>query len=223
MNIETRQLVSGAAGAKGIVVLIDVLRACTTVPILFHNGATEIVPVETPEEAVPYEKQGYIPVGEAEHGFDHQVFHHNNSPTEVLPVNFSGKKIVLRSNNTTPAIYLAKDASDIVLGSFVNVGAIVKYIRDHHLDVVSLVALGRLGGPGIEDDLCARVITHELRGEAYDYDAIVREVIDCPTAVLVRDKLNRPDDVTMAVALDSYPIVPRVIRNEDQLLIRAVS
>ena len=99
MNIETRYLVEGSKEAEGLVVIIDVLRACTTIPILFKQGARKIIPVLTPEDALEYGKLGYVLVGEGEHGHKHDAFHHINSPSEVYKENFSGKDIVLRSNN----------------------------------------------------------------------------------------------------------------------------
>lgn len=220
MNIETHSIEPGKA--KGIVVIIDVLRACTTLPILFKQGMREVVPVVEIEEAEEFRKHGYVLIGEGDHGSQHDIFHYNNSPTDVLGVDFTGKSGVLRSNNATRAIHLAEQATDIIMGSFLNIRAIVDYINAHHLQEVTLVALGRLNTVGIEDELCAQVIDHELRGESYDFDAIAEDVRTSPTAELVRGKLARPQDVEIAVQLNAYPCVPRVITENGRKIIRVV-
>lgn len=112
----------------------------------------------TPEDAAKYEKLGYVLVGEGEHGNKHDAFHHINSPSEVYIEDFSGKQIVIRSNNATQAILNADKADDILLASFVNLEAIAGYIKKQNASRVSLIALGRLGERGLEDDLCAEAI-----------------------------------------------------------------
>ena len=197
------------------------LRACTTVPVLFSQGASEIIPVITPEDAAEYERHGHILVGEGEDGSVHDSFHYNNSPSEIYDVDFTDKTIVLRSNNATRAILNAKKASEIVLASFVNLDAVVNYIRNHHIEDVTLVPLGRLGGKGLEDELCAEAIKKKLEGLAYDFEVYRKRVYDCDCAVLVRDILKKPEDVEFALKLNSYPIVPKVYSLENHKVIRA--
>ena len=221
MKIKIHSLIEGSREAEGIVVIIDVLRACTTIPILFSQGANEIIPVITPEEATEYEKHGYILVGEGEHGSVHDSFHYNNSPSEIYTVDFTDKTIVIRSNNATKAILNAKKASEIVLASFVNLDAVVNYIRNHHIEDVTLVPLGRMGEKGLEDELCAEAIKDKLEGLAYDFEEYRKRVYGCDCAVLVRETLKKPEDVEFALKLNSYPIVPKVYSRESHKVIRA--
>lgn len=208
--------------ATGIVVIIDVLRACTTVPILFQQGAKEIIPVKTTQEASNYEEYGHILIGEGEHGSVHDSFHYNNSPSEICNVDFSGKTLVLRSNNATQAILNAEKADEIVLASFVNMDAVAMYILNHNLKDVTLVPLGRLGEKGLEDELCAEAIKCELEGKAYDFDEMRDQIVDCECAVLVRDTLGRPDDVTIALMRNSYPVVAKVHSENNLKVLRPV-
>jgi 2-phosphosulfolactate phosphatase len=222
MSVEIRSLVDGANEAEGLVVVIDVLRACTTIEHLFANGMTEIIPVKEPEDALPYKALGYILIGEGDHGSQHDIFDFNNSPTDVLNEDFSGKKGVLRSNNCTQAILNAEKASEIILASFLNIKAVVNYIKNHHIDQVTILALGRLGGKGIEDELCAQVIKAELEGISYDFEAIKDEIKNCPTAILVRETLERPQDVELALMLNAFDIVPRVENENGIKVIRQI-
>jgi len=126
MDIKIKSLQDGARSAHGTAVIIDVFRACTTIPILLYNGAEEIIPVSTVEEAETYKSHGYILIGEVEHGHEHDIFDYNNSPSQVYKTDFTGKKIVFRSNNAAQAILNAKKADDIILASFVNLGSLRK-------------------------------------------------------------------------------------------------
>lgn len=222
MNIKIHSLVDGSKNATGIVVIIDVLRACTTIPVLLKQGITEIIPVKSLEDAESYKDKDFVLIGEGEHGSVHDIFDYNNSPSEVLNKDFSGKNAVLRSNNATQAIHFAEHASDVVLASFLNISAIVGYIKGHHLDEVTIVPLGRLGNKGIEDELCAEVIQCELEGKSYDFDSMRQEIRECETAVLVRETLQRPEDVEIALQLNSYNIVPRVFNEDNTKVIRQV-
>lgn len=221
MDIKIQRLVEGAKSSKGLVVIIDVLRACTTIPILLKQGAKEIIPVSSIEKAATYKQKGYILIGEAEHGHSHEVFDYNNSPSEISDKDFKNKKIVLRSNNATQAILSAKDADDIVLSSFVNVKAVVDYIKNRRLKVVTLLTSGRLGQKSIEDDLCAQVIKNELEGKSYNFDEIKQKIYHSPTAILVQQTLHRPKDVDIALMLNAYNILPRVHTRAGRKVIKA--
>ena len=210
MEIKIFSTIEGAKNAIGLAVIIDVLRACTTIPVLFDKGAVEIIPVRTLDEALAYEKKGFVLVGEGEHGQAHDAFHHINSPSEVVNEDFTGKRIVLRSNNATKAIMDAAKSEDTVLASFVNLNAVVDYIRKNKPKVVSLVALGRLGERGLEDDECAGAIKSILENKPYDFEDMKKRVSVCDCAVLVRETLGKPKDVDMGLEVNSYPIVPRV-------------
>lgn len=220
MDIKILSLVNSSKSAKGLVVIIDVLRACTTIPILLKQGAKEIIPVSSIEEAAAYKQKGYVLIGEGEHGHSHEVFDYNNSPSEILGKDFKDKKVVLRSNNATQAILSIKEADDIVLASFVNIKAIVNYIKNHHLNTITLLTLGRLGQKSIEDDLCAEVIKNELEGKSYNFDEIREKIYHSPTAILVRETLHRPKDVDTALMLNAFSVLPRVFTEDDHKVIK---
>lgn len=208
--------------ATGLTAIIDVIRACTTVPILFKQGATEIVPVRTAEDAEEYAKRGYLPIGEGRSGRERKIFKHNNSPSEVSKVDFSGKKIVFRTNNATQAILNAKKATDIILASFVNLDSVVDYIKEKKTDDITIVPLGRLGHKGPEDEFCAQAIYLQLRGEPYDFEDMKDKIREDKFAIYVSKELKRPKDVDMALKLNSYPVIPRVYTVKGEKVLKAV-
>ncbi len=218
MLIKIQSLIEGSKNATGIVVIIDVLRACTTIPILLKNNADHIIPVTTPKDAKQYESRGYVLIGEGEHGHVHDSFHYNNSPGEVYDKDFTGKKIVIRTNNATRAILNANEASDIILASFVNLDACKEYIKNHHIDHVTLVPLGRLGKKGLEDELCAIALKSALESKTYDFPGMKKKIYNCECAVLVRNTLKKPEDVELSLKLNSYPVVPKVYTNTHKVI-----
>ncbi|MFV1917523.1 MAG: 2-phosphosulfolactate phosphatase [Patescibacteria group bacterium] len=208
--------------ATGLTVVIDVIRACTTMPILFKNGAVEIIPVRTAEEAEEYAEKGYLPIGEGKAGRERKVFKYNNSPSEVYKKDFSGKKIVFRSNNATQAILNADKATDIILAAFVNIDAVVDYIKKKNTDDITIVPLGRLGHKGPEDEFCAQAIHLQLRGEPYDFEDMKDKINKNKFAKYIKEKLKRPKDISMALELNSYPIIPRVYTRKGKKILKPV-
>ena len=223
MNIKIHNLKDNLKEIKGIVVIIDVFRACTTIPILFSQGAIEIIPVRTAEETKEYMPKRYVLIGEGEYGSVNNVFDYNNSPSEIYDKDFSGKKIVLRTNNATQAIFNSNQASDIILASFVNLGAVVQYIYSCRVKNITLVPLGRMGEKGLEDELCAKAIKYELEEKYYNFEDMRRRIYKCKCAVLVRNILKRPKDVEMGLKLNSYPIVPKVYFENNHKIIKFVN
>ncbi|MBU1118617.1 2-phosphosulfolactate phosphatase [Patescibacteria group bacterium] len=223
MNIKKHSTAKGSQRATGIVVIIDVLRACTTIPILLKNGADTIIPVKTIDDAQKYLNRGYVLIGEGKNGCIHDSFHYCNSPSEIHSIDFTEKNLVIRSNNATQAILNIEKATDIILASFVNLEAIVTYINDHYAKDVALVPLGRLNQEGLEDELCAEAIKLRLENTFFDFEKMKKEINDCPCAKLVRDTLDKPEDVAFALELNSYPIVPKVYTEDGQKVIKNAS
>ncbi|MBP9686290.1 MAG: 2-phosphosulfolactate phosphatase [Candidatus Doudnabacteria bacterium] len=222
MDIKILQGIKAAESAAGVVVIIDVLRACTTIPILLQQGVKSIIPVETLEEVSKYSRADYLLIGEVEDGKQDTLFHYNNSPSEVLGKSMNGADVILRSNNATQAIAKARNADEVLLASFLNAQAVAHYIRERNPAVVSLVALGRKGEPGLEDDLCAEVLQAEVLGLPYDFSAMEPRIQACDCAVLVRETLGKPQDVTMALELNTSSIVPKVIRENEGFVIISI-
>ncbi len=222
MSLKIKSLQDGARSAQGTVVIVDVFRACTTIPILLYNGAEEIISVSTVEEAETYKSGGYILIGEGEHGHEHDIFDYNNSPSQVYKTDFTGKKIVFRSNNATQAILNTKRAEDIILASFVNLDACARYLKNQHPKDITLVPLGRLGKKSIEDEQCAEALRCILEDKKYNFSDMKDELKNSETAVLVREILKKPQDIEISLTLDSYPVVPKVYCGDNKRLIRKV-
>lgn len=175
MNIKILELVSGAQQATGLTVIIDVFRAFSTACYVFNNGAKRIIPIGNIDSAYDIKRNNpnYVLIGERK-GIKPPNFDHGNSPTQIEHVSFTNMIVVQTTSAGTQGIDQAKNASEIITGSFLNAGAIVRYIVSQNPKTVSLVAMGSAGiHIADEDTLCAKYIKNELEGKVNDFKHIV--------------------------------------------------
>ena len=107
-----------------ICVVIDILRATTSICTAVNNGAKAIIPVKTIEEAKEYKDKGFLVAGERiENTFPFADW--GNSALEFTRQRVEGNEIVHSTTNGTVAIALAKESnpSKIVIGAFSNLSA----------------------------------------------------------------------------------------------------
>jgi len=166
MEIKTYQFISGAKKAEGLTVIIDVFRAYTTAAYLFAAGAEEIYVVAEIKKAESLSRKLNNPVliGERK-GIKIKGFDYNNSPYFISQHDFRGAQAVLSTSAGTKGIINAKNAEQILTGSFVNISATANYILERNPDVVSLVAMGNNGVTEAEEDiLYAEMLKNKLNG-----------------------------------------------------------
>jgi len=114
------------------VVVIDVLRATTTIVTALANGAKAVVPAASSEEAVRLtanlEKNGILLAGERK-SLKIEGFQLGNSPREMTPEVVAGKTIFLSTTNGTPALVAAQDGAPVLVGGAVNFTALAERAR----------------------------------------------------------------------------------------------
>ena len=114
------------------VVVIDVLRATTTIVTALANGAKAVVPAATSEEAVRLtanlEKNGILLAGERK-SLKIAGFQLGNSPREMTPEVVAGKTIFLSTTNGTPALVAAQAGAPVLVGGAVNFTALAERAR----------------------------------------------------------------------------------------------
>ncbi len=178
MEIRILQLLDGAKDANGLTVIIDVFRAFSTACYAFGCGALKIFPIGDIRVAYEIKRKNpdYVLVGERNEqkpaGFDF-----GNSPSQLLTARLEGKTIVHTTSSGTQGIANAKNADEIITGSFVNAGAIVKYIQQKQPKTVSLVCMGyACEYPTDEDTFCAEWIKNELENKSNNFDKMVETI-----------------------------------------------
>jgi len=201
--------VTGARGARGTVVVIDVLRAFTTAAYAFASGARTIELVATPEEGLARKRAdpALLLVGEVG-GRPIPGFDHGNSPERMAELDLTGRTVVLRSSSGVQgALSAAPTAEHVLLGSLVTASATAGAARALGRDVV-LVAMGSPDGPdGPEDEACAVLLEALLRGDPPDLERVVRDVRASPAGRQALDPAIdwiTPGDLERALAVDRF-------------------
>jgi len=146
--------------ADSIVVIIDILRATSAICTAFANGAASIIPVATVSEAMEYKRKGYLVAAERD-GYVLDFADFGNSPFNFTTAKVAGKTIVYSTTNGTGLINLASSAGYIIIGSFLNISSLVKWISGREKDVVVLCA-GWKNRFNLEDTICAGAIAARL-------------------------------------------------------------
>lgn len=147
-------------GKFDIVIVIDVLRATSAICSAFHNGVKAVIPVETLDEALEYQKKGFL-VGAERNGEIVENFDFGNSPYSYMKPELKGKEVVLSTTNGTRAINIAKDADEVLIGSLLNLNALTEYLLTQNKNVLCLCS-GWKDHFNLEDTICAGAIAEEL-------------------------------------------------------------
>jgi 2-phosphosulfolactate phosphatase len=145
-----------------IVVVIDVLRATSAICAAFDNGIQSIIPVPTVEEAWAYKQKGYL-AGAERKGQIVEGFDFGNSPFSYMREDFKGKDVVLTTTNGTKSLDVAKDAEIVVVGAFLNLEALCKWLEKQDKNVLCLCS-GWQDKFNLEDTICAGAICQYLIG-----------------------------------------------------------
>ena len=146
--------------AGSIVIVIDILRASSAICTAFANGARAIIPVAGADEAKEYKEKGYLVAAERD-GFVLDFADFGNSPFNFTPDRVEGKTIVYSTTNGTGIINLASSAYMIAVGSFLNIGALLRWITDQDKDVM-LFCAGWKNRFNLEDTIYAGAVAYRL-------------------------------------------------------------
>jgi len=110
------------------------------------------------------------------------------SPADIQAVDFAGKTVIQTTSAGTQGFANAKDADELISGSFVNAEAIVSYIKKKAPGTVSLVCMGTWAvAPNAEDTACAEYIAARLNDQKVDKKEIYRRLKDSKTARIFFD------------------------------------
>lgn len=156
--------------ADRIVVVTDILRATSAICAAFHNGVKAIIPVATIEEARQFRQMGYMAAAER-NGIVQEGFEFGNSPFSYMTESVKGQTIALTTTNGTQAVDIAREASKVVIGSFLNLSAVANWILQQNENVTVLCS-GWKNRFNLEDTLFAGALVEKLLGEieSTDYD-----------------------------------------------------
>jgi 2-phosphosulfolactate phosphatase len=174
MQIEFVDYVAGARNARGVAVIIDVLRAASVACCAVAMGAERVIPVAAVEEALELKRANpeFLAIGER-HGRKLPGFDCGNSPSELERLDLRGKTVVHTTHAGTQGLVNAQSAEVVLFGALVNAGAICRYVSALAPQRVSLVRMGVEARERSEaDDVCAELMEARLSGKPFDEKSI---------------------------------------------------
>ncbi|MBN2214798.1 MAG: 2-phosphosulfolactate phosphatase [Bacteroidales bacterium] len=223
MDIEILHLVEGAKKARGMTVIIDVFRAFSLACYMFDQGAEMIIPVGDIQTAyrLKAENPGYILVGERNNikppGFDF-----GNSPHQVRNFNFGGRTVVHTTSAGTQGIVNAVFSDEVLTGSFVNAGAITRYIRKKNPRQVTLVCMGYSANHPVEEDsFCAQYIKDSLEDRKTDFSQMVNEIKNTSGKRFFTEDMQEhcpSEDFYLCLALNRFDFILKAQKRTDGLI-----
>jgi 2-phosphosulfolactate phosphatase len=143
-----------------VVVVIDVLRATSVMVQAISEGASEIIPLATVEEAFRMAKafpRGFVLLGGERESKEIPGFDLGNSPREYIAERVKGKKLILTTTNGTKAFHEVSSAKEILAGSFLNIGATAQRCIESDRDLY-IFPSGDKGNFSLEDTLCGGML-----------------------------------------------------------------
>lgn len=146
------------------VVVIDTLRATSTMIVAFENGCSAFIPVATIEEArrlAEEKKEQNLLLGGERGARAVEGFHLGNSPRDYLPQKVRGKVVVMTTTNGTRALVSAKRAAEVFIGAFLNLSALGQRLIETQTDVI-LACSGEKDLFCLEDAVCCGAIVDYL-------------------------------------------------------------
>jgi 2-phosphosulfolactate phosphatase len=181
-EIVLRQNVAIRTGLRGVreaakdsdmIIVIDVLRASSTIITAIENGALGVFPTLTIDQARELARTvpDSILAGERR-GLRIPGFTLGNSPLEYTPRTVQGKNIVLTTTNCTKVLEACKQLSSdvrVVIGALLNAGAMAELSRkliEQENGNISIIEAGTSGGRSQDDRICSELLLTMIECEA---------------------------------------------------------
>ncbi len=212
-----------------VAVVVDVLRATTTMVTALDHGVKSILPVKSVEECRYFQQKGYI--GAAERGGKIvEGFKLGNSPFDYMTPDLAGQKIVFTTTNGTKTIHAIHGADKIIFGAFVNLKAVAETLTRLDKNAV-IVCAGWEDEVNLEDTLFAGALLERLAREfSFSGDpAILAHKLYLQSegkfSMFLEDSshmrrlrnLDLQKDIDFCLTLDRYNCVPEMANGEISL------
>ncbi|MEN8250096.1 MAG: 2-phosphosulfolactate phosphatase [Bacteroidota bacterium] len=203
-----------------IVVIVDILRATSTMTTAFAYGINRIKPMDDVEKCREHKNEGYV-ISAERGGQMVEGFDYGNSPFSYMNPNLNGSDIAFTTTNGTLAIHKSLEAENILIGSFLNLSAVADKIKELNKDVVIHCA-GWKGSVNTEDTLFAGALIEAVKNslEYNSDDAILAHNLflqhqsDLLGLVLQSahakrlQKFGIKKDIEFCLKIDEYDVVP---------------
>ena len=171
-------------------IVIDAMRATTTLAVMFDAGARRVLAAQTLEQALEAAQKipGRLLCGER-HAKTPPGFEYGNSPAQFAQLDLSQRELILTTSNGTRALFACPEQSTRLAGSFYNAQAVTRYALEQasrQRSNIAIVCAAEYGYFALEDSTCAGYMALELQRQ--------------------HSGLRSPDNVQAAITLyESYP------------------
>ena len=207
-------------------VVVDVLRATSTIVTALHHGCRAVIPVKEVAEAFAAADQfrtGEFILGGEREGKRVPGFHFGNSPQEYTPQAVAGKVVITTTTNGTHALVNSAPAEETLVLSFLNLTAVAERVIKGESDLC-LIAAGSYGKFSVEDAACCGFLANRLSAGgnhfhltpaaqqiarlAADYEGRVLQLLhDSPHGEFLQ-QIGFGSDLAVCAQLDTCPVTP---------------
>lgn len=127
------------ADDDNLVVIVDILRATSSICVAIHNGVKSLIPVSTVDEAREMKQQGYLVASERD-GYVLDFADFGNSPFNFIPEIVKGREIAYSTTNGTRCIHMSSHSRAVVIGSFLNISSLAGWLISQDAPVLIFCA-----------------------------------------------------------------------------------
>ncbi len=216
------------------VVVIDALRATSTMITAFENGCAAFIPVATVEEArnIAGQNPGYLLAGERR-AKPLEGFQLGNSPRDYRAEKVRDKVVVFTTTNGTRVLAEADGGAEVLIGAFLNLAALTEHLLRKARDLI-IACAGEKDLFCLEDSVCAGALIYRLEENGaplvksdaavaakllYEYyeDNIYAMLADCDWGQYL-EKIGLGKDVRICAQIDSSRLLP--VYREGKIVVR---
>lgn len=222
------EMVKRELRSRDIAIVIDVIRASTTIIAALRMGAESVIPTSSIKEAFKLRKGcGGILLSGERGGRKIKGFHLDNSPSEVSSSDIRGKKLVITTTHGTRLLKAAMEKADKVLvGGLINRAACSRLAYElaetDRADIKVVIPRSAIG-ICIEDLYAAGLVIEFLRdlevnhkGDLAEIAVIMadndieemRRIIEKSTSATIVKSIGHKDDVEYCLRLDEIDLIP---------------
>ena len=159
---------------NSVCLVIDVLRATSTITAILGSGADSVIVSKSKEQAFKLRENNddYILCGE-EKGIIIEGFDYDNSPYEISKLDLKGRSVVLKTTNGTKSFIKAKESKAVfsisILNLYYTVDCMLDYINKNNSNITVLCS-GKEGMVAYDDAFTAGLVVKYLLKKPLKFD-----------------------------------------------------
>ncbi len=209
---------------RDTVIVVDVLRATTTAPIILQ-GTEQLFITPSLATARGFGDQYNLLLAGEKEGLPPEGFNYGASPADLRKVQFE-RDVILTTDNSPHAIGAVLTAKHVLLGSFYNARAVVDLALSCATEEITLVCAGMQGDETLEDIVCAGFLARRIQKIQQNIQPVelkdaarlaisllqafpdVQEALMQSTAGVMLGKLGLLEDIAVSSLISQSDVVP---------------